>query len=138
MNAERERWGDAFLISRAGPVTSFVPPYARFPYEAWITTEAHRAGPWEMTSEEIECLATMLGEMTKRYDALFGQPMPYVMNLNAAPLKNDGTYQFTVQYFPFMRSAGRIKYLAGVEQTTRVFTVDVMPEASAKLLRDAV
>ena len=138
LNAERMRWGEDFEISRAGPVTSFIPPYARFPYEAWITTETPRTGPWEMTSEEIECLASILGEMTSRYDALFEQPMPYVMNLNSAPRENDGTYQFTVQYFPFMRSAGRIKYLAGVEQTTRVFTVDVMPETAAQLLRNAL
>ena len=91
-----------------------------------------------MTREEIEALSEMLGQMTTRYDALFGAPMPYMMSFNAAPRENDGTYQFTVQHFPLMRSAGRIKYLAGVEQTTRVFTVDVMPETAAQLLRDAV
>lgn len=137
LNAERAKWGDDFVIHRNGPVTAFVPPYARFPYEAWITTDTRRAGPWEMTPEEIEALANMLGEMTARYDALFNEPMPYMMSFNAAPRGHDGSYQFTVQYFPLMRSAGRIKYLAGVEQTTRVFTVDVMPEQSAKLLRDA-
>ena len=138
LNAEREKWGDDFVISRAGPVTAFVPPYARFPYEAWITTETRRAGPWEMTGEEIEALAEMLGQMTARYDGLFGDPMPYMMSLNAAPREHDGSYQFTVQYFPLMRSAGRIKYLASVEQATHVFTVDVMPEQSAQLLRDVL
>ena len=137
LNAERAKWGSAFTIHRIGPVTAFVPPYARFPYEAWITTETKRRGPWEMTGEEIEGLAAMLGEMTARYDALFGEPMPYMMSLNAAPRENDGSYQFTVQYFPLLRSAGRIKYLASVEQATRVFTVDVMPEQSAKFLREA-
>ena len=137
LSAERARWGEDFIIHRIGPITAFVPPYARFPYEAWIAPEARRAGPWEMTAEEIEALAEMLGEMTARYDALFGTPMPYMMSLNAAPRTHDDTYQFTVQYFPLMRDAGRIKYLASVEQTTRVFTVDVMPEAAAKQLRDA-
>ena len=61
-----------------------------------------------------------------------------MMSLNAAPREDNGTYQFTVQYFPLMRSAGRIKYLASVEQVTRVFTVDVMPEQAAKQLRDAL
>ena len=138
LTAERARWGAGFTIHSIGPVTAFVPPYARFPYEAWITTEQRRAGPWEMTGEELEALAEMMGFMTARYDALFGAPMPYMMSLNAAPRVNDGTYHFTVQYFPLMRSPGRVKYLAGVEQTTRVFTVDVMPETAAKALRDAV
>ena len=138
LSAERARWGEEFVIHRCGPVTAFVPPYARFPYEAWVTTDTRRAGPWEMTAEEIEALAEMLGQMTARYDALFGAPMPYMMSFNSAPREHDNTYQFTVQYFPLMRSAGRIKYLAGVEQTTRIFTVDVMPENAAQLLKDAL
>jgi len=137
LSSELKKWGEDFIIYRSGSVTAFVPPYARFPYEAWITTETRRAGPWDMTGEEIEGLADIMGEMTARYDALFGAPMPYMMSFNAAPRVHDNTYQFTVQYFPLMRSQGRIKYLAGVEQATRVFTVDVMPEQSAKLLRDA-
>lgn len=138
LNAERKRWGETFVINRIGPMTAFAPPYARFPYEAWITTDTRRAGPWMMTAEEIESLAQMMGEMTARYDALFGQPMPYMMSLNAAPREDDGTYQFTIQYFPLMRSAERIKYLASVEQVTRMFTVDVMPEQAVQLLKDTL
>lgn len=135
--AELERWGEDYVIHRSGPVTTFVPPYARFPYEAWITTAERRAGPWDMNSEEIEALADMLGQMTARYDALFGEPMPYMMSFHAAPRAHEGNYQFTVQYYPLLRGAGRVKYLASVEQATRVFTVDVMPEQSARLLRGA-
>jgi len=138
LNAERAKWGADFQIATENSVTSFIPPYARFPYEAWITTDIKRAGPWEMTASEVEGLAHLMGDMTARYDALFDQPMPYMMSFNAAPREDDGSYQFTVQYFPLMRSAGRIKYLASVEQVTRVFTVDVMPEQAAQLLRDAI
>ena len=138
LNAERKKWGTDAVIHESAPVTAFIPPYARFPYEAWITTEQRRSGPWEMTREELEGLAEMLGQMTRRYDALFDEPMPYMMSLNAAPREHDDTYQFTVQYFPLLRSAGRVKYLASVEQTTRIFTVDVMPEQAAKRLRDAI
>ena len=47
------------------------------------------------------------------------------------------SYQFSVQFYPLMRSAGRLKYLAGVEQATGIFTVDVDPEAAASALRKA-
>ena len=44
--AERQRWGDTFQIASAGGVTSFCPPYARFPYEAWIAADRLCRGPW--------------------------------------------------------------------------------------------
>ena len=78
-----------------------------------------------------------MGDMTQRYDALFGEPMPYMMSFHAAPRNVTGRYHFTVQYYPLLRSAGRVKYLASVEQATRVFTVDIMPEQAAHLLRGA-
>ncbi len=133
---EQTRWGSDFVIASAGGATCFAPPFARFPYETWISVDSAPQGPWEMTAEELEGLATLMGDMTRRYDALFSEPMPYMMSFNAAPNMGAKNYQFTVQYFPLMRSAGRIKYLAGVEQTTRIFTVDVMPEQAAKILRD--
>lgn len=138
LSQELNRWGAEFVIGEAGGVVSFAPPFARFPYEAWITPRTPRRGPWEMTGEEIEGLAQQMGEMTRRYDALFNEPMPYMMSFNAAPAGAAASYQFTVQYFPLLRSAGRVKYLASVEQATRVFTVDVMPERAAKLLREAI
>lgn len=131
-------WGEAFVIARANGVTSYVPPFARFPYESWIGIDSAPQGPWAMSGDEIEGLAQLMGETTERYDALFDEAMPYMMSFNAAPNMGAKNYQFTVQYFPLMRSAGRIKFLAGVEQATRVFTVDVMPEQAAKLMRDAL
>ena len=90
-----------------------------------------------MSAEEVEGLATLLGDTVARYDRLFDQAMPYMMSFHAAPREDAGGFQCSVQFYPIMRSAGRLKYLASVEQATGVFTVDVDPLAAAALLREA-
>jgi UDPglucose--hexose-1-phosphate uridylyltransferase len=122
-------------IGEAGGMAAFVPRFARFPYEVWIAPRIRRQGPWECTAEELEALADMLGEVTRRYDALFEAPAATMMAFHAAPRGGSDGYHFTVQFYPLLRAPGRVKYLASVEQHTGVFTVDVMPETAAMALR---
>ncbi len=72
-------------IAEAGDVAAFVPRFARFPYEVWIAPRQRREGPWDCTDGELEGLAEMLGEVTRRYDALFQQPAATMMAFHAAP-----------------------------------------------------
>lgn len=123
-------------IGESGEIAAFVPRFARFPYEVWLAPRTARAGPWDCTDEELEALAAWLGEITRRYDALFQQPAATMMAFHAAPRGGSANYHFTVQFCPLLRAPGRVKYLASVEQHTGTFTVDVMPEAAAAALRD--
>ena len=123
-------------IGEAGGIAAFVPRFARFPYEVWLAPCARREGPWDCTNEELEALADWMGEITRRYDALFKAPAATMMALHAAPRGGSRGYHFTVQFYPLLRAPGRVKYLASVEQHTGVFTVDVMPETAAMALRD--
>ena len=135
LTADHDRWGGRFDVAAAGDVAVFCPPFARFPYETWIMPKRRCPGPWAMTADEIEALAELLGDVPRRLDALFGAPMPYMMSLQAAPGGAAKDFQFTGQFFPILRDAGRLKFLASVEQFTGVFTVDVVPEAAAERLR---
>ena len=135
LTADHAGWEGRFDVASAGGVAAFCPPFARFPYETWITPTRRCPGPWAMTGDEIEALATLLGDVPRRLDALFGAPMPYMMSFQAAPGGESAGFQFTVQFYPILRDAGRLKYLASVEQFTGVFTVDVVPEAAAERLR---
>ena len=137
LEADRVSWGEAFTVADAGGLTAHCPPWSRFPYEVWISPRSRASGPWLFSAEEVEGLASLLGDIVARYDRLFGEPMPYMMSFHAAPAETCGKYQFSVQFYPLMRSAGRLKYLAGVEQATGIFTVDVDPEAAASALRKA-
>lgn len=124
-----------YEVARAGGVSAFCPPFARFPFEVWIAPMTRRAGPWEMSEDELEGFAHLLGDMTRRYDAYFQRPSATMLSLHAAPAGEDGAFHFTAQFYPLLRGPGRVKYLASVEQSTGTFTVDVMPEFAAKALR---
>lgn len=126
----------AYGIGEDGGIAAFVPRFARFPYEVWLAPRNRREGPWDCTPEELEALSYWLGEVTRRYDALFEQPAATMMAFHAAPRGGSSGYHFTVQFYPLLRAPGRIKYLASVEQHTGTFTVDVMPETAARLLRE--
>lgn len=134
---ELDRWGDPARLMTLATAASFVPPYARFPYECWIAPLARRAHLADLTAAEREDLARLLGDCCARYDRLFGRPMPYMMAFQTAPAGAEGSFHMTVQFYPLLRGADRLKYLAGVEQSTGVFTVDVTPEAAARALREA-
>ncbi len=138
LEADRLSWGADYAVAQAGGLNAHCPPWSRFPYEVWITPQSKKPGPWAFDGEEVEGLATLLGDVVARYDRLFSQPMPYMMSFHAAPRETSGRFQFSVQFYPLMRAQGRLKYLAGVEQSTGVFTVDVDPLAAAKALREAV
>ena len=137
LEADRQGWSDQFHIATYDGVHAFCPPFARFPYEVWIALGEPKPGPWACTSQEIEGLAFMLGDCVARYDRLFDQDMPYMMSFQAAPSREAERFQFTVQFYPILRAANRLKYLAGVEQSTGVFTVDIDPAQAAQALRNA-
>lgn len=122
-------------VAENGGIDAICPPYARFPYETYIVPRRPVKGPWEFTENEAAGFAHLLGDMTRRYDALFGQVTPYMLSLHAAPKGLEEGWQFHAKFYPLMRSPGRIKYLASVEQSTGAFTVDVMPERAAQELR---
>ena len=123
-------------LGEEGGVAAFVPRFARFPYEVWIAPRSRREGPWDCSDEELDGLAHWLGEITRRYDALFQQPAATMMAFHAASKGGSANYHFTVQFYPLLRAPGRVKYLASVEQHTGTFTVDVMPESAVQALRD--
>lgn len=123
-------------LGSEGGMAAFVPRFARFPYEVWIAPQTRREGLWDCSNEELEALDYWLGEMTRRYDALFQHPAATMMAFHAAPNGGSKGYHLTVQFYPLLRAPGRMKYLASVEQHTGTFTVDVMPESAAKALRE--
>ncbi|GHA84809.1 galactose-1-phosphate uridylyltransferase [Algimonas arctica] len=130
---EVETWSE-YDVTRAGGIRAVCPPYARFPFEVWLVPETPVRGPWDFTPEQAEGFAHLLGDITRRYDAHFEGPTAYMLTLHAAP-RSAKDWQFTAQFYPLLRAPGRIKYLASVEQGTGMFTVDVMPESAASILK---
>jgi UDPglucose--hexose-1-phosphate uridylyltransferase len=147
------------LYENAG-VLAYVPEAARWPYEVHVTMRAHRASLRDCDGEELRLLADALQRVVRGFDALFQRPFPYVMAVHQAPtpaVAPDGGVagggapgarvegaasvaggHLHVEFYPPLRTAEKLKYLAGSEQGAGVFISDVLPEDSAAELREAI
>jgi UDPglucose--hexose-1-phosphate uridylyltransferase len=77
------------------------------------------------------------------YDALFDRPFPYVMAVHQAPTSlpsgaDSRSGHLHVEFYPPLRTAEKLKYLAGSEQGAGTFVSDTLPEESALALREAI
>jgi UDPglucose--hexose-1-phosphate uridylyltransferase len=125
-------------IVYSGPhAVAFVPAFARYPYEVWVTTRPVVRSLAEL-SDEVRCdFARALKTVLLKYDALWQRPFPYVMVFHQAP--TDGVdhpeAHLHVEFYPPYRMRGRLKYLAGSELGAGVFTADTDPDEKAAELR---
>jgi UDPglucose--hexose-1-phosphate uridylyltransferase len=121
-------------------VVAYIPYAARWPYEAHVVLRAHRPSLLDCEAEELRMLAEGLQALARGYDALFARPFPYVMVVHQAPTGTTGADggHLHVEFYPPLRTAEKLKYLAGSEQGAGTFISDVLPEESAASLREAI
>jgi UDPglucose--hexose-1-phosphate uridylyltransferase len=131
----RQSFAEQYDVITDSEVVAFVPPWMRYPYELWITTLSFRPGLWHYKDSELCSLATVLGKVAQLYDRLFARPMPYLMLLYAAPKGAEASFQFHIQFLPFLRTADKLKYLAGCETGAGTFLADMLPEDVVQHLR---
>ena len=117
---------------------AYVPFAARWPYETHVVLREHRPSLAECTAAELRSLASALQALTRGFDRLFARPFPYVMVLHQAPTHARREGHLHVEFYPPLRTAEKLKYLAGCEQGAGTFIMDVMPEDSAMALRGAI
>ena len=133
--SEREV-GSRVLSERDGAI-SFVPYFARYAYETFVSPRAAHASIVTLDPGELHDLATVLSETLIRFDNLWRMPFPYVMALHQAP--TDGKayegFQFHIEFHPPLRKPGLLKYLAGPEVGGGSFLSDTCPEEKAAELR---
>ncbi|NET31212.1 MAG: galactose-1-phosphate uridylyltransferase [Cyanothece sp. SIO1E1] len=132
----QQTMGKQYEIFADDAVVAFVPPFQRYPYEVWLTTHCFHPGPWTFSDQEVRAIANALGRMVRLYDRLFDQPFPYIMLLYAAPKGEEQYFQFHIQFLPFLRTAEKLKYVAGCETGAGTFLVDMLPETTAEKLRE--
>ncbi len=119
-------------------VVVYVPYAARWAYEAHVVTREHRPSLLECETGELHGLARGLQALARGYDALFGRPFPYVMATHQAPTDGLAAGHLHVEFYPPLRTADKLKYLAGSEQGAGTFISDTLPEESARRLRRAI
>ena len=128
------------VVYESGEVVAYVPYAARWPYETHAVLRAHRPSLMECAPAELDSLAAALQALARGYDALFERTFPYVMAVHQAPTTAGvkGAGHLHVEFYPPLRTAEKLKYLAGSEQGGGVFIVDTIPEESAAALREAI
>lgn len=97
-----------------------VPYWAVWPFETMVVSKRKTASISHFDQKQKEDLASVLKELTTKYDNLFETSFPYSMGIHQAPLNatgdelNDSWFHMHF-YPPLLRSASVRKFLVGFE-----------------------
>ena len=135
-----ERRDGRRIVAENGSFVAFIPFFARYPYEVHISPTRHLQALSDMEGDEHHDLAEMLKTILVAYDRLFDLSFPYMMVLHGRP--SDGRdydyYHFHIEFYPPLRTATKLKYLAGSETGAGMFINDTLAEEKAAELRQHV
>jgi len=111
-----------------------VPFAARWPFE--IAVRARRHGVGRLSDlrrlEQLDLLRALNG-VARRYDALFGLPLPYMMVAQEAP-RDQPDWHLAFEFYPLNRGPENVKIRASSETGLGLFLNDVAPEEAARQL----
>ena len=125
------------VVAENSSFVAFAPFYGRFPSELHIYVRRHLGRLAEMNAQERLDLAGMISVVRRKYDNLYGFPMPLMMMVRQTPAHGEHPYyHFHIQFLPIQRSATKLKYLAGIESGTGTFLNDTRAEDEAVRLRE--
>ena len=124
------------IVAENDSFVAFVPFWGRFPTEVQIWARRHAGDLNDLHAAERRDLAALLSVVRRKYDKLYGFPMPLMMLVRQSPAKIESPwFHFRIDFLPIQRSAKKLKYLAAVESGTGTFLNDTRPEAQAAILR---
>lgn len=132
-----ERRDGARIVAENDAFVAYVPFFARWPYEIHVASTRHLQALTDMSDAEHADLAAMLKMVLAAYDKLFDLSFPYMMALHQRPT-DEGTYDyyhFHIEFYPPLRTATKLKYLAGIETGSGMFINDTLAEEKAAELR---
>jgi UDPglucose--hexose-1-phosphate uridylyltransferase len=128
------------IVASNESFAAYVPFFARYPYEVHIAARNHREALSDFTTKDERDLAEILKQVLAAFDRLFDRSFPYIMAIHQRP--SDGGnyehYHFHIEFYPPMRTADKLKYLAGSEAGAGMFINDTLPETTAERLRNLV
>jgi UDPglucose--hexose-1-phosphate uridylyltransferase len=128
--------GRRIVVDRASAL-SFVPYFARYPYETYVAPADTRPSIADLEPAELTTFAAVLKETLVRLDNLWRMSLPYMMVMHQAPTDGGAHpgFHFHVQILTPLRRPGLLKYLAGPEVGGGNFLNDTAPEDKAAELR---
>jgi len=133
---EREL-ASARVVSEGDVYFACVPWFARYAYEVHVLPREPVASLVDLDDAACRSLALVLRDVVRRYDALWGIRMPYVLAVHQAPVGDHPHFPFHVELHPPLRAPGLMKYLAGPEVGGGSMTNESDPDEKAAELRAA-
>ena len=139
----RELADEQRMLLAGERVVAYMPYASRWAYEAHVVLREHRSSLLDCEPLELRELAAALQSLVRGYDALFERPFPYVMVVHQAPTvgpleaRRHGGHVH-IEFYPPLRTAEKLKFLAGSEQGAGTFISDTLPEETAPVLRGAI
>jgi UDPglucose--hexose-1-phosphate uridylyltransferase len=134
---QREETGGR-IVSEGEHFFACVPWFAQFAYEVMILPRRHASSLLDLNAERCRSLGLVLRDVVRRYDALWGFRMPYVLAVHQAPVGDHPHYPFHLELHPPLRAPGLLKYLAGPEVGGGSVTNESDPDEKAAELRAAL
>jgi UDPglucose--hexose-1-phosphate uridylyltransferase len=134
--AEERRDGRRIIAGNESFV-AYIPFFAGYPYEVHIASLRHLQSLSDLSVSEQKGLAELLKVVLVAYDRLFDLSFPYIMAIHQRPT-DGGVYDYYhlhIEFYPPLRTATKLKYLAGSETGAGMFINDTLAEEKAKELR---
>lgn len=137
---EEEKCFQQRIVAENESFVAVIPFYARYPFETHILSKRHLQSLAELSLAEEKNLAEILKQILAAFDRLFDISFPYIMAIHNAPA-DGGDYDFFhfhIEFYPPLRAAGKLKFLAGSEAGAGMFINDTLPEVKAAELRSFI
>jgi UDPglucose--hexose-1-phosphate uridylyltransferase len=131
-----ERAAGTRVVATSAHWTAFVPPAARWPVEVHVVPHRQVPDLPALHPAERDDFAELYLKVLRQLDGLYGRPLPYVAGWHQAPVHADRELAWLhLEVFSVLRTADKLKYLAGSESGMAVWINDVTPEQIAERLR---
>lgn len=134
---QRERAAQARVVCANDDFLVVVPWWATWPFETLLLPRSPVPRLPDLQPGQRDALAAILGELTARYDNLFGCSFPYSMGWHGAPFdaRDARPWQLHAHFYPpLLRSAQVRKFMVGYEMLAEAQR-DLTPEQAAAALR---
>jgi UDPglucose--hexose-1-phosphate uridylyltransferase len=135
-----ERRNGRRIIAENDSFVVCIPFFARWPYETHIYSARHQQALTDFDRAQQRDLASTLKATLVAFDKLFGFSFPYMMVIHQRPTDgaNYDHYHFHIEFYPPLRTATKLKYLAGSETGAGMFINDTLAEEKAAELREKI
>lgn len=117
---------------------ALIPYWAVWPYETMIIPRKHYQDISQLNQEEEIAFASIIKELTTRYDNLFETSFPYSSGIHQRPTDGDKheEWHFHMSFYPpLLRSAEVKKFMVGYEMFANPQR-DITAESAAENLRN--